>query len=317
MKIYRTVVIDIETGKTVYEDAYDYTGPIALCGGGGSAGGGDGDDEDGFGRDANPGMMGGMSSGSAPGGGSYGGQPGTAGGTGDFGGGAGGRTQELQKATQYGVTDVLKAATKGATIGSMLGPGGAIVGAALGVAANAPNVQPKGPAPTSQAGSAGGAGAEGMAPPAVGFQGDASAYITGLYQQYLGRAPDASGMSLYSGWLSSGKYSPDQIAAFIHGSPEAQAYRAGGPALSPNPVAKPTRKSVSPAPTGPTPASEPVIDTAALEGSEDRRRRTLLTALEDEEEERRKRLGRMSTIVTGGSGLTNKAPVRKRTLLGA
>lgn len=38
MKIYNEVVIDIETGKTVYEDSYEYDGPMALCciGGGGT-----------------------------------------------------------------------------------------------------------------------------------------------------------------------------------------------------------------------------------------------------------------------------------------
>jgi len=40
MKIYRKLVIDIESGKTLYEDSYEYDGPIAHCGGG-SGGGGD------------------------------------------------------------------------------------------------------------------------------------------------------------------------------------------------------------------------------------------------------------------------------------
>lgn len=37
MKIYNTLIIDIETGLTLFEDAFDYAGPVALCGGGGSA----------------------------------------------------------------------------------------------------------------------------------------------------------------------------------------------------------------------------------------------------------------------------------------
>lgn len=31
MKIYREIRIDIETGKTLYEDAYEYSGPVARC----------------------------------------------------------------------------------------------------------------------------------------------------------------------------------------------------------------------------------------------------------------------------------------------
>lgn len=41
-KIYRKIIIDIETGETVYEDSYEYEGPVARCfGGGGDSGGGD------------------------------------------------------------------------------------------------------------------------------------------------------------------------------------------------------------------------------------------------------------------------------------
>lgn len=40
MKIYNEIRIDIETGETLYEDSYEYDGPVALCGGGG---GGDSD----------------------------------------------------------------------------------------------------------------------------------------------------------------------------------------------------------------------------------------------------------------------------------
>jgi len=35
MKVYRKVVIDIETGQTISEDSYEYNGPIAECKGGG------------------------------------------------------------------------------------------------------------------------------------------------------------------------------------------------------------------------------------------------------------------------------------------
>jgi len=40
MKVYREVVIDIKTGKVVYEDSFEYTGPVAACLGGGTASGG-------------------------------------------------------------------------------------------------------------------------------------------------------------------------------------------------------------------------------------------------------------------------------------
>jgi len=34
MKVYTKVVISMSTGKTLYEESYDYEGPVALCGGG-------------------------------------------------------------------------------------------------------------------------------------------------------------------------------------------------------------------------------------------------------------------------------------------
>jgi len=34
MKIYNKLVLNIETGETLYEDSFDYTGPLALCKGG-------------------------------------------------------------------------------------------------------------------------------------------------------------------------------------------------------------------------------------------------------------------------------------------
>ncbi len=37
MKIYNTIIIDIESGRTLHEDAFEYSGPVAMCGGGGSA----------------------------------------------------------------------------------------------------------------------------------------------------------------------------------------------------------------------------------------------------------------------------------------
>ena len=39
-KIYSKIIIDIESGDTLYEDSFDYEGPLALCGGGKSGGGG-------------------------------------------------------------------------------------------------------------------------------------------------------------------------------------------------------------------------------------------------------------------------------------
>ena len=35
MKIYRRVVIDIDSGKTIAEDSFEYSGPVAECKGGG------------------------------------------------------------------------------------------------------------------------------------------------------------------------------------------------------------------------------------------------------------------------------------------
>jgi len=35
MKVYRKVIIDIKTGKTLHEDSYEHDGPVAKCGGGG------------------------------------------------------------------------------------------------------------------------------------------------------------------------------------------------------------------------------------------------------------------------------------------
>jgi len=37
MKVYNKLIIDIDTGKILEEDSYNYFGPLALCGGGGSA----------------------------------------------------------------------------------------------------------------------------------------------------------------------------------------------------------------------------------------------------------------------------------------
>ena len=38
MKIYSKIVIDLESGDTLYEDSFDYSGELALCGKGGSDG---------------------------------------------------------------------------------------------------------------------------------------------------------------------------------------------------------------------------------------------------------------------------------------
>jgi len=42
MKIYNKIVVNIESGETIYEDSFEYTGELALCGDKGG-GGGDGD----------------------------------------------------------------------------------------------------------------------------------------------------------------------------------------------------------------------------------------------------------------------------------
>lgn len=39
MKVYNEICIDIATGDVLYEDSYNYEGPVALCGGGGKGGG--------------------------------------------------------------------------------------------------------------------------------------------------------------------------------------------------------------------------------------------------------------------------------------
>ena len=39
MKIYSKIVFDIESGKTIHEDSFDYQGPLGLCFGGGGDGG--------------------------------------------------------------------------------------------------------------------------------------------------------------------------------------------------------------------------------------------------------------------------------------
>ena len=40
MEIYSKIIIDIESGATVYKESIDYEGDLALCGGGGKSGGG-------------------------------------------------------------------------------------------------------------------------------------------------------------------------------------------------------------------------------------------------------------------------------------
>ena len=48
MKIYTKITIDMETGKTIEEEFYEYSGPVALCYGPGEGGGpaGPADDKD-------------------------------------------------------------------------------------------------------------------------------------------------------------------------------------------------------------------------------------------------------------------------------
>ena len=31
MKIYNEVIIDMNTGETIYEDSFEHDGPVALC----------------------------------------------------------------------------------------------------------------------------------------------------------------------------------------------------------------------------------------------------------------------------------------------
>lgn len=40
MKIYNKIVWDMNALEILKEDSFDYTGPVALCGGGGKGGGG-------------------------------------------------------------------------------------------------------------------------------------------------------------------------------------------------------------------------------------------------------------------------------------
>lgn len=40
MKIYNKIVFDMDTFEVLEEESFEYTGPIALCGGGGGKGGG-------------------------------------------------------------------------------------------------------------------------------------------------------------------------------------------------------------------------------------------------------------------------------------
>lgn len=39
MKIYNKIVFDMDTFEVLEEESFEYTGPIALCGGGGKGGG--------------------------------------------------------------------------------------------------------------------------------------------------------------------------------------------------------------------------------------------------------------------------------------
>ncbi len=52
--------------------------------------------------------------------------------------------------------------------------------------------------------------------------GSPSAYVTGLYQQLLGRAPDASGLQFWSGLLTSGDADPPGIVAGFYASIESR-----------------------------------------------------------------------------------------------
>ena len=36
MKVYNKIVVDISTGETVYEDSFEYSGPVIMCKGGGA-----------------------------------------------------------------------------------------------------------------------------------------------------------------------------------------------------------------------------------------------------------------------------------------
>lgn len=63
----------------------------------------------------------------------------------------------------------------------------------------------------------------------IGGSAESKAYsknaLTNYYQQYLGRAPDPSGLRFYQERFSSGRATLPQIASEIQGSTEAQNYR--------------------------------------------------------------------------------------------
>ena len=63
----------------------------------------------------------------------------------------------------------------------------------------------------------------------IGGSAESKAYsknaLTNYYQQYLGRAPDPSGLRFYQDRFSSGRATLPQIASEIQGSTEAQNYR--------------------------------------------------------------------------------------------
>jgi len=86
MKIYRKVVINIETGETIYEETYDYYGELALCGDGDNGGGSGGGSGGGFGESDVAGLSGAASAAGV------GGTEGTSSNVGGYTGGSGGFT---------------------------------------------------------------------------------------------------------------------------------------------------------------------------------------------------------------------------------
>jgi hypothetical protein len=134
MKIYERVVIDMESGRVLEEESFEYAGPIARCDGGGG-GGPAGDNQGGMlgisaaSSEATAGMahgIGGIGKGS-----DFSGEPGFGAAPGPMGAGEGG-------GADVSLSDVALSAAKGMMTGfSALGPPGAIIGGLIGGAVSA------------------------------------------------------------------------------------------------------------------------------------------------------------------------------------
>ena len=53
---------------------------------------------------------------------------------------------------------------------------------------------------------------------------DYASFLTGVYQDQLGRAPDSAGMAFYLDALQSGKLNTDQVLGQINQSVEGQSF---------------------------------------------------------------------------------------------